>query len=141
MGESCATDLQGSCQCGGVQFRIRPPFRDVIACHCVQCRKLSGHFTAATAVRPEHLALDADTTLKWYRASSEAKRGFCDTCGSTLFWAPDSGDRISVYAGSLDGDTGLVLREHIFLSEQGDYYTIADDCALHARSGAALGLE
>lgn len=88
---------------------------------------MSGHFTAATAVRPEHLAMLCDDGLRWYGASDSAQRGFCARCGSSLFWKPDSGDRVSVYMGCLDAPKDMRLVAHIFLGEKGDYYDIRVD--------------
>ena len=131
-------NLFGSCMCGSVQYEITGDCREIIACHCVECRKSSGHFTAATATRPDNLVLLSNAGLKWYRASSMAQRGFCAECGSTLFWKPDSGDRVSVFVGSIDGDTGLELKAHIYVHEKGDYYRIEDDVEQHAKFGANL---
>ena len=65
--------------------------------------------------------------LRWYGSSPNARRGFCQTCGASLFWEPVSGGRISIMAGSLDSPTGLETVAHIFVGNAGDYYTIDDD--------------
>ena len=39
---------RGSCNCGGVKYTVTGPLREVIACHCGQCRKQTGHYYAAT---------------------------------------------------------------------------------------------
>ncbi len=133
--------LHGSCMCRSVQYEITGECREIIACHCNECRKFSGHFTAATATAPGNLIILCDKGLKWYRSSSVAQRGFCANCGSTLFWKPDSGDRISIYAGTIDGQSGLTLGSHIFVEEKGDYYEIEDGKAQYATSGANLSIE
>ena len=38
----------GGCLCGAVRYEIRGPLRGVIACHCSQCRRTSGHYVAMT---------------------------------------------------------------------------------------------
>ena len=55
-----------------------------------------------------------------------ARRGFCGTCGSNLFW-DGAGVNLSIHAGTLDGDTGLSLIGHIFCADKGDYYELSDD--------------
>jgi len=125
----------GGCLCGAVRYKIEEPFREVIACHCRQCRKSSGHYLAATAVAPEHFHLINEDGLKWFRASNTAQRGFCGTCGSTLFWKPDSGDRICIFAGSLDDDTGLKLTAHIYADDKGGYYNIEEGVDIHDAGG------
>ena len=136
------TSIKGSCICSAVRYEILGPMRDIIACHCNECRKMGGHYTAATAVRPEHLHIIEEQGLRWYRSSDTAQRGFCHVCGSTLFWKPDSGDRVSVYAGSIDTEHELKLVAHIFASEKGSYYRLhePDDIEIFPLGGAKLGI-
>ena len=115
---------RGSCLCGACAFEVHGPLRNIIACHCSQCRKQTGHYLAATNARLTDFRLLRKEPLRWYRASDRAQRGFCSTCGSTLFWQADGSDRISIAAGSLDGATGLIVEGHIFCADRGDYYSI-----------------
>lgn len=115
---------KGSCLCTGVTFEVNGPLRPVVACHCRQCRKQSGHFGAFTACNDQHLKLTSEVTLAWYAASDAARRGFCSRCGALLFWKGNNRDYISIAAGALDGPTGLQLEGHIFCADKGDYYEI-----------------
>ena len=45
----------GQCMCGQVRYEVHGPLRDVIACHCAQCRRASSHYVAATAAHPKDL--------------------------------------------------------------------------------------
>ncbi|MBX3570474.1 MAG: GFA family protein [Rhizobiaceae bacterium] len=116
----------GSCSCGAVRFTISAPLRGVIYCHCLQCRKQTGHFLAATSAPEASLAIEGAEAITWYRASDAARRGFCRICGSGLFWRPEEGGQISILAGAFDTPTGLVAAEHIFVEEKSDYYAIDD---------------
>ncbi|MFV0474724.1 MAG: GFA family protein [Pikeienuella sp.] len=116
----------GSCLCGGVAFEVEGPLREVVACHCIQCRKTSGHHVAATAAPRAALRLIADGTLRWHRSSPEAERGFCGRCGGNLFWRRDGAETISIFAGVLDGPTGLSIDRHIFVEFKGDYYDLPE---------------
>ena len=62
--------------------------------------------------------------MKWFRSSDTAERGFCGVCGSNLFWRPFSGDGISIFAGSIDGPTGLSMVCQIHVEDAGDYYDL-----------------
>jgi len=125
--------LSGQCLCGAVQFAIRAPFRPILACHCRQCARWTGHAVYATAVAPERFALTSgESELAWFRASDTAQRGFCRACGSSLFWKPDSGTHVSVLAGALDPPTGLGVGGHIFTDHKSDYYEIDDDAPRYA---------
>ena len=118
--------LSGSCMCDSVRYELMGDLREVIGCHCSLCRKSSGHFTAATAVHPKDLILLSIDGLKWYRSSPTAQRGFCSHCGSSLFWKPDHGNHLSVFAGSIDGQSKLTLTSHICTKDKGDYYGIEE---------------
>ena len=117
---------EGSCLCGAVRYTTDGPLSDVVACHCSQCRKQTGHYFASTNVALDDLTITGSGNLTWYRASPEAKRGFCRVCGSTLFWKHDDEARMALLAGSLDGETGLKLAKHIYCADKGDYYSIDD---------------
>lgn len=116
----------GGCLCGGVRYKATGPLRSVIACHCTQCRKTSGHHTAMTSVPRANLILESDETLVWFKSSDVARRGFCGRCGGNLFWEPVGEDRVSIAAGTLDGPTGLTIESHIYTEDAGDYYDLPE---------------
>ena len=113
----------GSCLCGAVQYSVQGSLRPVVACHCQQCRKTSGHHVAATSAPNSAVEISGDVT--WYISSDTAKRGFCAICGSNLFW-DGPGDNLAIFAGTLDAPTGLKMTGHIYCADKGDYYEIAD---------------
>lgn len=117
---------EGGCLCGGVRFRARGRLRGVIFCHCSQCRRQSGHFVAATSASDADLTVEGGPHLAWYAASADARRGFCRTCGSLLFWKQEGTDTTSIMAGAFDRPTGLAGDSHIFVADKGDYYEICD---------------
>jgi len=125
----------GRCLCGAVRYRVTGALRPIVMCHCTQCRRTTGHVMAATAVRHSGFQLLADSELRWYVSSSDARRGFCGRCGSTLFWQGTGRDYISIAAGTLDDSSGLKIACHIFVADKGDYYEI-DDGTEQIRDGA-----
>ncbi len=125
----------GGCLCGAISFTTRGTLRPVIACHCVQCRKSSGHYVAATSVARDEIVISGSPV--WYHASDQARRGFCGTCGSSLFW-DGAGENISIHAGAFDGETGLTLKGHIFCADKGDYYEIDGDLPKAEQADAIL---
>lgn len=130
----------GSCLCGAVRFQTLGPLRAVIYCHCNQCRKQTGHFLAATNLTLANLTIEGAQAIRWYPGSDFARRGFCGTCGSVLFWQPNEGDTISVCAGAFDQPSGLVATEHIFVADKGGYYQITDGLPQYPRSSPGLAV-
>jgi len=121
--------VAGSCLCGAVRYEVDGELRDVVNCHCAMCRKTHGHIGAYTAAKKTALRLTESRGLKWYAASSIARRGFCSECGGSLFWEPTGKDYVSIAAGTMDPPTGLKTVMQIYVNSAGDYYTIPADVA------------
>jgi len=132
----------GGCLCGGIRYRVTGRLQPVIDCHCSQCRRTHGHFAAYTSVLKNALELVEDKQLRWYPSSSGIRRGFCATCGASVFWERHDGPEISIAAGTLDAPTGLTTVGHIFVADAGDYYTIEDSlpCFAGSDQGALDGV-
>jgi hypothetical protein len=111
---------------------VSGPLRAIIACHCSQCRRTSGHYAAFSAADASQLHLSHSATLLWYQSSEVAERGFCGVCGSNLFWRQPNSGIISVAAGTLDSPTGLKIERHIFVKDKSDYYELNDGLPCHA---------
>ena len=115
----------GRCACGGVRYTTSLPLRAVINCHCDRCRRITGHFMAATGCDATGLHLDADRTLRWYEADPGVWYGFCGECGSTLFWRADGvRDWMSIAAGTLDPPTGLTTEIAWWTATASDYHRL-----------------
>jgi hypothetical protein len=134
----------GGCLCGAVRYEVRGPLRDVLICHCDECRRWHGHVSASTASQRQDLVLLEEGGLSWVQSpasDANARRGFCRECGSSLFWDAPGRETISIAAGTLDGPTGLKVESHWFVSQAGDYYELpADGLPRHARGRGAAGL-
>jgi hypothetical protein len=122
---------KGSCLCGAVSFEVNGTLHPPDACHCSQCRKQSGHFWASTDVPRAALTIRGAENLTWFRSSEKVQRGFCSTCGSSLFWDPIHKDTISIAMGAFDGSTNTRLAMHIHVADKGDYYDIGDGVPQH----------
>ncbi len=113
----------GGCLCGAVRYRVDGMLDDPHLCHCEMCRRQSGHFVAGAGAKRAEFSVTGEDKLVWYKSSSFARRGFCGTCGSILFWDDDS-ERLGINMGSLDQPTGLKLERHIYVEEKADYYDL-----------------
>ena len=115
----------GSCLCGAVAFEIHGAMDDALACHCNQCRKMTGNYWTSTHVADADLKFTRQDGLKWFTSSAAAKRGFCKECGSSLFWKQNESDVTSLCLGAIDGKSDVKLAGHIFCDDAGDYYEIS----------------
>jgi hypothetical protein len=121
------TDTQaGGCLCGAVRFETTGPLREVIFCHCSQCRKQTGLYIAATSVKSDALDLRGAENITWFASSEFAKRGFCSTCGTPLFWKPNDEARYAILAGAFDDPSCLTPGYHICTEGRAGFYEIND---------------
>jgi hypothetical protein len=130
----------GGCLCGQVRFQTTGPLREVVFCHCSQCRRQSGLYFAATSLPADALRLQGAEHLTWYAASVFAKRGFCRICGSALFWKPNDEARYAVLAGAFDDPSCLVAGYHICTRGRAEFYDIADGLPQYPDSSPDLAI-
>ena len=88
-----------SCLCGGIQLKANGLLRHVLNCHCYQCMKTHGNYAAYTSSLEKDIKFIKKRTLKWFRSSKKAKRGFCKKCGASMFFKFLGSDNISIAAG------------------------------------------
>lgn len=117
---------KGSCLCGAISFEVAGDLPPPDACHCTMCRKTSGQYYAGTDVPKDALTVTGSENVTWYQSSEKVRRGFCSTCGSSLFFDPPHRDWIGVSMGAFEKPTNTKLAIHIYVADKGDYYEITD---------------
>ena len=125
---------KGSCLCGAVTFTVESSLDEASACHCSRCRKWTGHFLADAEVPRDAVSVAGEENIRWYSMSEKARRGFCATCGSSLFFDPLDKVKhgwIGIALGAFDAPTRTKLKLHIFTANKGDYYEILDGVPRH----------
>ena len=128
MSENASGPVSGHCLCGAIRYKAERVRRQVVACHCSQCRQWTGGLWQATQVLRDEITIeDPDGNLNWFQSSDKARRGFCGTCGSSIFF--DHADRptFSILAGTLDQPSGLELALHIYVDDKADYEIFDDN--------------
>jgi hypothetical protein len=117
----------GSCLCGRVRYTVRGPLRDIVLCHCGQCRRVHGHLGAYSSAAGADIDLEGADAIVWFASSERGRRGFCGTCGSSLFFQSSGQARLAIAAGSLDQPSGLKVMGHEYVGSKADYVRIDDD--------------
>jgi len=125
--------LKASCLCGGIQLRTYGYHRDVENCHCIQCMKTHGNYAAYTSSLEKDIKFIKKRTLKWFRSSKKAKRGFCKKCGASMFFKFLNSDNISIAAGMFKNPTKLKTKLNIFVKGKLDYYKLDNKLAKFIR--------
>ena len=116
--------LKANCLCGGIKLKTQGYHRNVQNCHCIQCMKTHGHHAAYTNVEEWDVKYLKKKTLKWFKSSKRAKRGFCSKCGSSLFFKIIGTKTISIAAGMFNRSVKLKTTMNIFVKGKSDYYKL-----------------
>ena len=116
--------LKASCLCGGIQLKTNGYHRNIQNCHCIQCMKTHGNYAAYTNTPEKDLKFIKKRTLKWFRSSKKAKRGFCKRCGASMFFKFLGRDNISIAAGMFKNPTHLKTNMNIFVEKKLNYYKL-----------------
>ena len=112
------------CLCGEIKIIIYGQLRNVSNCHCSQCMKTHGNFGSYTSCDEKNITFIKKKTLKWYKSSKIAKRGFCSKCGASFFYKKINEKKISIAAGMLKNPTKLKTDINIFTESRMDYYKL-----------------
>ena len=112
------------CLCGGIKIKVKGKLRHIINCHCSQCTKTHGNYASYTACSENNITFIKKRTLKWYNSSKIAKRGFCSTCGGSMFYKLLNSNNISIAAGMFNNPTKLKTHSNIFTKKKLDFYKL-----------------
>lgn len=119
----------GGCLCRGVRYETWDEPILVAYCHCRFCQLATGApLNAAVVYERASVRFHGDEPAI-YTSSSIGKRGFCGTCGTTLFtrhYAPEEGDFISIRLATLDSPADFPPTAHYSVESQVPWLDIND---------------
>jgi hypothetical protein len=97
-------------------------------CHCSRCRKLHGSAfgTYLDAASERFEFEEGAETIVRFESSPGFARPFCARCGSVVPDGVARNGRVTLPAGSFDGDPGARPLAHIFVASKAPWYEIAD---------------
>lgn len=122
--------LTGSCLCGGVKYEIDGELGAVTNCHCSLCRKMSGSAfaTGSTIPSASFRFVAGEELLKEWESSRGYYRVFCGRCGSPILKRKTKDpDQLRLRVGTLDGDPGIKISQHLHVNSKAPWADIIDD--------------
>lgn len=121
---------KGGCLCGAVRFEIHGEIRDIVYCHCSQCRKAQGSAFATNAnVDSSAFRIVAgEDKLTAYESTPGQFKYFCQVCGSPILSRrPADPAQVRVRLGTIESDIRERPQAHIFTSSKANWETICGD--------------
>ncbi|MEX0280227.1 MAG: GFA family protein [Arenibacterium sp.] len=118
-------EINGQCLCGAVTVRARVTKPILRACHCDMCRRhTSGMFISLPT---DPASQQVDGPAKSFRSSEWAERGFCELCGSTLWYRTIEDNQRQLAAGLFDNAGGAKMRFEFFADRCPQGYALSGD--------------
>lgn len=115
----------GRCLCGAVSYTAEDVETDIHTCHCSMCRRWSGGPGFAATVGK--VTFDDEAHITRYDSSAWAERGFCNRCGTNLFYRLKEPDRYVLWMGTFDDPAPFDVVGEIFIDEKPAAYELAGD--------------
>ena len=116
---------QGQCLCGEVKLVADLAETGIHACHCSICRTWSS--SPLFAVTATSLELSGQEHITVYASSDWAERGFCGTCGTSLFYRLKEPNQYIVCCGVFEDQSVFTMESEIFVDENPGGYAFAGD--------------
>ncbi|MEN9520555.1 MAG: hypothetical protein RLZZ381_3143 [Cyanobacteriota bacterium] len=117
--------IKGSCLCGAVKISTTSINQHIAACHCSMCRKWGGAALLGVECN-EGISFESEENINVYQSSEWAERGFCNKCGSHLFYRLKENNHYYVPVGIFDDEQGLIFDVQVFIEEKPEYYSFAN---------------
>lgn len=119
--------MQCSCLCGATTFKIQPSNHNVTACHCSLCRRQTSGINMTIAIDKDSMVFSKKDNLAIYDSSAWGERGFCNQCGTNLFWRSKDHSHTNVNAFCLDeAIPDLKLAMEIFIDNKPAFYSFRE---------------
>ena len=105
-------EIIGGCLCGAVKYKVNKMNFKAYHCHCSICQRASG------GIFSTYINLHRDEVIwvkggpSYYNSSSKAKRGFCNSCGSSICYESLGSNKIDICVGSINEKSKLKLVGH-----------------------------
>ena len=123
--------LKGGCICGQVRYQLKEKPLFTQACHCKDCKVLTGSsYVVNSSVLENTLIIDGEvSTTKLTAGSGAASRAFfCTKCGTYLYTDYDSAvGRLNVRTKTLDNSHKFPPQVHIFIKNKDPWLNLSKD--------------
>lgn len=116
---------QSSCLCGSIQITVAEINPNFTVCHCQGCRTWGGAPYFAVQCGTDVSFSNADK-IQYYRSSDWAQRGFCQDCGTHLFYRLDKTGAYNMPVGLFPKLPGLTMDTQYFSDKKPAYYSFSN---------------
>uniref|UniRef100_UPI0023565F4F GFA family protein n=2 Tax=Spongiibacteraceae TaxID=1706375 RepID=UPI0023565F4F len=113
---------RGTCLCGAVRIAAKTKSNSIGACHCTMCRKWGGGPLFAAECESD-VNFEGVNHISTFSSSEWAERGFCQVCGTHLFYRLKQEGHYAIPVGLFNGGDQWSLTEQIFIDQKPPFYS------------------
>jgi hypothetical protein len=120
----------GGCLCGNVRFEITGSIRNIVYCHCSQCRKAQGSAFATNGIvnAADFKILSGADALTGYESTPGQTKYFCRFCGSPILSKTElRPEQVRVRLGTIESDIFERPLAHVFVTSKANWEEITGD--------------
>lgn len=124
--------VKGSCQCGAVKYTASGRPKIVVACHCLECQKLSTGPFSVTAIYDAKSISFQGRMGEWSRVADSGNCNvakFCLSCGNRICqYNPDQMEIVKLKLKPVDRELAAFFEPsvHIWTSQKVPWYVIPE---------------
>ena len=123
--------LKGGCICGQVRYQLKEKPLFTQACHCKDCKVLTGSsYVVNSSVLENTLTVEGEVSSTELKAGSGAlcKTYFCVKCGTYVYADYDSAvKRFTLRTKTLDNSHKFPPQVHIFIKNKDPWLNLSKD--------------
>ena len=129
---------EGGCACGACRFELQGTPMITHACHCTDCRRLTGApFAVNLWIEADNVVLKSgelrSVMLKGGESGQPCEVWFCDACGTSLWsrYHVAPGNFRWVRGGALDDPSSFAPDVHVWTRSKMPFVTLPDDVPVY----------
>lgn len=115
----------GHCLCQKVKVTVNIMNHKMGTCHCSMCRKWGGGPLMSVDCGTD-VKFEGEENINAYDSSDWAQRGFCNQCGSHLFYKLKEKGIYIIPVGIFDSEIQFEFEHQIFIEQKPEYYEFAN---------------
>lgn len=121
---------RGGCLCRAVRYSAEAEPINERVCHCRLCQKaLGASFNARILFKAEEVRFEGEP--RRYMSSPDLERGFCGTCGTTIYSRRPSNGVMGLTVGSLDDPSLFRPQMHFWTGSRQPWLHLDDGLPQH----------
>ncbi|MDK1682931.1 GFA family protein [Acinetobacter terrestris] len=114
--------MKARCLCGATQFEVKLSNHEVAACHCSMCRRQTGG--PLMSIDVENINFIDQQYLSVFSSSEWGERGFCNACGTFIFWRSKNHSFANINVFTLEHPPeDLNFNLEIYVDHQPSFYS------------------